>query len=140
MSEENELLVLAALLHDIGKFAQRAGAAKSAGMEQEYCKIDQNGKPTHTHVLYTDAFIEDTRFPLPPELEAKRSKLARLASAHHKPALDSMEELCIQRADRLSSGGDRIGGEAESDYKSARMESIFAKIALPGGTFAVNIP
>lgn len=97
MSEENELLVLAALLHDIGKFAQRAGAAKSAGMEQEYCKIDQNGKPTHTHVLYTDAFIEDTRFPLPPELEAKRSKLARLASAHHKPALDSMEELCIQR-------------------------------------------
>lgn len=133
MSEENELLVLAALLHDIGKFAQRAGAAKSAGMEQEYCKIDQNGRPTHTHVLYTDAFIEDAHFPLPPELEAKRSKLARLASAHHKPALDSMEELCIQRADWLSSGGDRIGGEAEGDYKSARMESIFAKIALPGG-------
>jgi CRISPR-associated protein Csm1 len=37
--EKRELLilVLAALLHDVGKFAQRVGAGKSQEMEGEYC-------------------------------------------------------------------------------------------------------
>lgn len=34
---KHELAVLAAWLHDIGKFAQRAGAPASAGLEQEIC-------------------------------------------------------------------------------------------------------
>ncbi len=140
MSEcnQNDLLVLAALLHDIGKFAQRAGSVKSADLEQEYCLTDKYGKPSHTHVLYTDAFIESETLPLPPELAGKRGVLARMAAAHHRPDADSVEEMCLMRADRLSSSSDRMEGESEGNYKTARMESVFAKISLPGGRAEQN--
>ncbi|MEA3465942.1 MAG: type III-A CRISPR-associated protein Cas10/Csm1, partial [Thermodesulfobacteriota bacterium] len=128
--DERQLLVLAALLHDIGKFAQRAGRRKSAAQEDMYCPIHRDGYATHKHVLYTDYFIEND-LPLPPELEQQRSSLARLASAHHKPAADSPLELAIQMGDRLSAGADRIGGEAEDgNYKKARLVSIFDQINL----------
>lgn len=124
---KHELAVLAAWLHDVGKFAQRAGAPASKGLEQEICP---QGK-THRHVLYTDWFIEHD-LPLPPDLEGQRSRLARIASAHHRPDSGSREEMVLQRADRLSSGGDRIAGEAEGDYRTARLESIFQAIRLDG--------
>ncbi len=130
--EKHELqrLILSALLHDIGKFAQRAGRPKSAD-DVGYCPIDQKtGRPGYLHVLYTDYFIEND-LPLPPELEPQRSNLARLAAAHHKPAADSPLELAIQMGDRLSAGADRIGGEPEDgDYKKARLVSIFDQINL----------
>ena len=73
---KHELAVLAAWLHDIGKFAQRAGAPASAGLEQEICPQGE----THRHVLYTDYFIENV-LPLPPEMEGLRGGLARMAAA-----------------------------------------------------------
>ncbi|MCF6265493.1 MAG: type III-A CRISPR-associated protein Cas10/Csm1 [Desulfuromusa sp.] len=123
-------LVLAALLHDIGKFTQRAEGGKSSDQEDMYCPVGDKGYATHTHVLYTDYFIEN-ELPLPPELEPHRSKLARLAAAHHKPAGDDGLELAIQGGDRLSAGTDRISGEAEDgNYKKARLVSIFDQINL----------
>lgn len=122
---KHELAVLAAWLHDIGKFAQRAGAPASTGLEQEVCP--QGG--THRHVLYTDYFIENT-LPLPPEMEGLRGALARMAAAHHRPDGASREETALQRADRLSSGGDRSKGEAGGDYRTARLESIFHSVSL----------
>jgi len=121
------LPVLAAWLHDIGKFAQRADAPCSRGMEQEYCPHGTS----HRHVLYTDYFIEH-ELPLPPELEGQRGRLARLASAHHRPDTSSREETALQTADRLSSGGDRLEGEADGGYKMARLESVFTCVTLDG--------
>lgn len=120
-----DLAVMAAWLHDIGKFAQRAGAKASVGMDQEYCP----GGSSHRHVVYTDYFIEHV-LPLPYGMESERSRLARMASAHHRADSDSRIELAIQKADRLSSGLDRIRGEAGGDYKSARLESIFCRVRL----------
>ncbi|WP_458400083.1 type III-A CRISPR-associated protein Cas10/Csm1 [Mailhella sp.] len=122
---ESQKVVLASLLHDIGKFGQRAEAPCSENLAHEYCP----GGTSHRHVLYTDWFIEK-HLPLPPELEGFRSALARMASAHHKADSASREEMCIQDGDRLSSGNDRIEGESGGTYKSARMESVFSQVHL----------
>lgn len=122
-----DLAVLAAWLHDIGKFAQRAGAPASQGLEQDLLP----GGATHRHVLYTDYFVEKT-LPLPPALEPLRGRLARLAAAHHRPSADDSWELAIRDADWLSSGLDRSSGDAEGDYKRARLESIFGHVDLTG--------
>ena len=129
------LPILAAWLHDIGKFAQRAEAPCSTGMEQEYCPSGG----THRHVLYTDYFIENL-LPLPAELEADRSRLARMASAHHRADEASREEVALQEADRLSSGGDRMDGEADGSYKTARLESVFTNIRLGDKGITEDVP
>ncbi|MCK4278299.1 MAG: hypothetical protein KAW82_03825 [Desulfurellaceae bacterium] len=59
MDGEQKVVVLAGLLHDIGKFSQRAGGGKS---DNEFLMPVCEGKPFHWHVLYTDAFIEDKRY------------------------------------------------------------------------------
>lgn len=123
------LPVLGAWLHDIGKFAQRAGAQRS-NLEQEYCP-SWNGRHTHQHVLYTDYFIEH-KLPLPSELEGMRSALASLAASHHHAQSKSREHQAIQWADRLAAGMDRTESEQEGNFISARMESIFAKVRLGG--------
>ncbi len=138
--DERRLLVLAALLHDIGKFAQRAKRPKSND-DVGYCPIDsKTQRPGYLHVLYTDYFIEHD-LPLPPELEPKRSTLARLAAAHHKPAADNPYELAIQMGDRLSAGADRINAEGEDgNHIHARLVSIFDQINLEKDTNWDDIP
>lgn len=134
MSDTVYTIALAALLHDIGKFAQRAGAGKSEDTVG-YCPTDQGtGRPSHLHVLYTDHFIEKV-LPLPRELDTdrQRSSLARMAAAHHKPGADVLIERAISVADGLSAGTDRKQGEAgDGDYKSARLLSVFEQISLKG--------
>lgn len=129
------LPVLAAWLHGIDKFAQRADAPCSQGLEQEYCPHGTS----HRHVLYTDYFIERV-LPLPPELEGQRSRLARLASAHHRPDASSREEMALKLADCLSSGGDRVDGEADGGYKTARLESVFTNVQLDGKGMPQDAP
>lgn len=130
--QQLHILVLAALLHDIGKFAQRAGRPKSSDQADMYCPTGEHGRPSHTHVLYSDYFIEHD-LPLPDELNGQRSYLARLASSHHKPAGDDLFEQVLCVADRLSAGADRKAGEETiGDYKSARLLSIFEQLSFDG--------
>lgn len=131
---ELQLLVLAALLHDVGKFAQRAGRTRSDSLAGEYCP-HKNGRPSHLHVLYTDDFIENS-LPLPREMEPQRSHLARLASAHHQPAGDSLLEKALSRGDSLSAGADRLTETSDSgDFKSARLVTVFDQVRLREKTF-----
>ena len=54
-----EEIVLAAWLHDVGKFAQRADVPElyDKGLEGQYCKTTKDGRYTHQHVIYTEGFL-----------------------------------------------------------------------------------
>ncbi len=118
MDGEQKVVVLAGLLHDIGRFSQRAGGGKSDNEFLMPVPVYE-GKPFHWHVLYTDAFIEDKdTLPLPNDIEIEnvrdiRSFIARKAAIHHNPA-DNLLEQCITIGDRLSSGLEREKMDGES--------------------------
>ena len=109
-----EEIVLAAWLHDVGKFAQRADISElyDKKLEEKYCKPTKYGGYTHQHVLYTEGFLSKYRDVLPDSVNWEHVK--NLAANHHNPS--SYYDWIIAEADRLSSGSDRcnILGLADS--------------------------
>ena len=148
MENKLRILVLSALLHDIGKFAQRASRPYSEEMESEYL-TDFKGRPGHWHTVYSDYFLEKD-LPLPKELEESRSLIARIASAHHRPDEKSLSEMALMIADRLSSGIDRIKDEeheSKMGFRESRLLSPFDEVELvnhhfelPGNWFYDLVP
>jgi len=133
---ELKKLVLSALLHDIGKFAQRAKRPYTKALQEEYLPIF-NGQYSHWHALYSDYFIEKD-LPLPDDLEKSRSSIAKMASIHHRPVHDNLEDLCISIADRLSSGADRMEiteSESPTGFRESRLVSVFNEIELVNHVF-----
>jgi CRISPR-associated protein Csm1 len=130
-------IALAGLLHDIGKFMQRAEVSLSAdskGMESTICKVSKGSYYTHRHVLWTHEFFE--LFAGHPHLGTtlEQDSIANLAAFHHNPAT-KLQEL-IQLADCLSSRSERQNdedGEASGDreqYKKTRLHVIFDYMKL----------
>lgn len=150
-------IAISALLHDIGKFMQRAGEKHpflNNNIEiDRVCPKNNKGIPTHWHSIYTSAFFDMygrfipnifEKFPKPED------NIANLASCHHNPRTEI--GWIIAEADRLSSGMDRIsynfledGFDEEKDesthetqklpddknlYKKQKLKSIFTKIIL----------
>ena len=132
MKSEREHIYLAALLHDIGKFYQRAdnGSVNGSKYLKTHCKDESTFCPqtaekalyTHKHVLWTAQFIEDFA-PVfkalvgdeQTDLSAK-DNLMNLAAGHHlKYEQLSKWGQIIKEADSLSSGMDRDSSEALRD-------------------------
>jgi CRISPR-associated protein Csm1 len=131
MDRELQILVLSAILHDVGKFAQRANRPFSKEMESTYLTT-YKGVHGHWHTLYSDYFIEKD-LPLPGKLAKYRGQIARIASTHHRPNEDDLLEMCVTIGDRLSSGAERIQYhdiEGETGFREARLLSIFEEIEL----------
>lgn len=132
--KKHQAIVLGALLHDIGKFMQRAEvplSALSRGLESTICPVYE-GRYSHKHVLWTSEFFEIyNNHPLT-RVVAGSDSIANLASYHHR-ADTKLHEL-VQLADRLSSGSDRQKCEDIVDdrenYKKARMHSILEYMAI----------
>lgn len=150
MEFEREQIYLAALLHDIGKFYQRADTGSVAGSKylKEYSKNEStflplagNGRYSHKHCLWTAQFIEDFQEVFRKLVGADSSNLTDknnlmfLAAAHHlgNEQLSPLGQI-IKKADCLSSGMDRNSIEALEDdqdeskwnsFKTKRMVSIF---------------
>ena len=139
---------LAALLHDIGKFYQRAdtaGVAKSKllsdsvkNSESVFCP-EYKGNYSHKHVLWTVQFIEDMGMHLKKISGESEFSLEHLAAKHHKPS--NLYEQIIQMADHFSSGMDRVDGtpykvETKNwdSFKKVRMLSIFENLMKTGET------
>ncbi|TKK65855.1 type III-A CRISPR-associated protein Cas10/Csm1 [Ilyomonas limi] len=150
-----EQIYLAGLLHDIGKFYQRAdesGASTSKnlsdnvkGLERIICPLHPVSKKySHKHVLWTAQFFEDFESHLKQYLmftpEFSYDAMLRLAAAHHQPT--SFPERIIRKADHYSSGADRsVSTEAWKDaeeegdkkwdaFKRISMRSVFDEVSL----------
>jgi len=137
MSDMVYKIALAGLLHDVGKFMQRAEvplSAASKGMESSICKPNSYGKYDYRHVLWTSEFFELFNMHKHLGLSLEKDSIFKLASYHHKPETDSKMQEIIQLADCLSSGSDRTKDEeCHNDrewYKKARMHSIFDYLHL----------
>lgn len=139
-----EHLYLAALLHDIGKFYQRAdtGSVSSSQFLKEMIRrlegsilpLGPHGNYTHKHALWTAQFIEDYssvfRQLSTGSLEdlTQRDNLIMLASCHHLAA-DQQTALgrLLKKADHLSSGMDRDNAEALQDDQDEAAWDSFKK-------------
>ena len=115
-----EEIVIAAWLHDVGKFAQRAEISElyNKNLEGQYCKTTKYGGYTHQHVIYTEGFISKYKFVLPESVNWEHVK--NLAANHHNPS--SYYDWIIAEADRLSSGSDRCNILGEKEYDEQKLK------------------
>lgn len=156
MDTTREKIYLAALLHDIGKFYQRAdvGSVNDSVFLKDYCREEStfcpshNGIYTHKHVLWTAQFIDDYA-PVFKNLAdsniddiSNKDNLINLAAGHHLKT-EQLTQLgkIIKEADCLSSGMDRDNAfEDDQDerywdsFKKKRMTSILQTIKNAGDT------
>jgi len=129
-------VVVGALLHDVGKFLQRAYdrlsdvTGQHLDLESTLCP-QQKSVYTHKHVLFTNAFFdlmskEEVYFPA--GINAKT--VEDISSYHHKPdacPIPGASWLCAL-GDRLSAGMDRRDDEETSERASSR--NTFKKTPL----------
>ena len=150
-----EHIYLAALLHDIGKFYQRAdtGSVQTSRYLKEHCKDESsfcplfNGRYSHKHVLWTAQFIDEYKSVFQKLLKedfndwTNKNNLINLAAGHHLFNEQLSEYgVLIKEADCLSSGMDRNTDVALKDeqdentnwdaFKKKRMISILETVGL----------
>ncbi|MBU1055681.1 MAG: type III-A CRISPR-associated protein Cas10/Csm1 [Proteobacteria bacterium] len=129
MDETVLKIAMGGLLHDIGKFMQRAELEKDfVEIKNNYdgfCPILDGGRHGYLHAAHAAYFIEE----LIPENIIDKTDKAELynAARHHKnPSGDIYRE-----ADHLSAGMERYEDEKDSDnYKKVRLHSIFDAVEL----------
>lgn len=100
---------LAALLHDVGKLAQRAEADPERYRSLEnlhlFAHTDERGATSYHHAAYTWQFLAE-QAPWLMELgEGGDENVAGWASRHHKPS--TVFDWIVAESDRLSAGMDR---------------------------------
>ncbi len=152
-------LALAALLHDIGKFAERARIEGTEDYSQRsinvqlYCPRNKHGDPTHIHAAYTAIALDllERNFPeivgedmapfAPLSKPGADDSIINAAARHHCP--ETFLQWVIATADRVASGFERQRFEeynAASDnnqnnlsHYSARQLTLFEQIRLNEG-------
>jgi CRISPR-associated protein Csm1 len=149
-------VALAAYLHDLGKFSQRAGIddknSRLPAHIQLYCprtRVIANNPasayPTHIHAAHTALSFEllEKHFDsivgteCSPFTKSDEDSLVNVASRHHKPS--TFLDWVVARADRLASGFEREkfaeyneGAEDNAgprNYRQARLLSLFEQIS-----------
>jgi len=123
MEKIREHIYLAALLHDIGKFYQRADnsftdkyndlSSYSKRIAEDICPVNDFGRFGYQHVVWTNEFLEKkfkTKLEGLPGIRqnpynSSEDSLASLACNHHKPMTEL--QALISMADWWSAGIDR---------------------------------
>ncbi|MFZ2634102.1 MAG: type III-A CRISPR-associated protein Cas10/Csm1 [Desulfosalsimonadaceae bacterium] len=138
-------IAMAGFFHDIGKLADK----EVMGLSQDYIDNNSatylplwNGRYSHSHAVYTAAFIEQMKDDLPVEFNnpgwGEGDSFINLAAGHHNP--DTPMQWIITIADHISSGFDRAEFEkaynkavAPKDYKKNRLLPIFEPLSAESG-------
>ncbi|WP_457608167.1 type III-A CRISPR-associated protein Cas10/Csm1 [Nitratifractor sp.] len=113
---EIDLIALAGLLHDIGKFGQRAGNYPLR--EGAYKVADYH----YTHAAYTAQILEEFAFNLGEEM-------SDVAAMHHHPRSDL--DWIVAAADRMASGFERERFDeyndcfGEESFRTQRLWALF---------------
>ncbi len=159
ITDQRKQVYLAALLHDIGKFFQRADpdpyweskllSETSKNLSGVICPqkrgYDGNNRPTHHHVIWTHEFFEQTSVkrhfeslglkinPFDPTAD-KTDHLVNLSIYHHRP--NTKLQALIQMADHWASGLDRTKRENQQadakSFKEVGLLSVFSQIEGEG--------
>ncbi len=150
--EQSSRVALAALIHDLGKLAERAGIdvapAQLETHQQLYCPhhkefTDGRGWFSHLHAAYTalawDQLEATGHFPdlrhqaLPFGEMGEDDSAINAAAAHHRP--QSFLQWIVVTADRVASGFEREKFESEynrqkerEDHYSARLLTLFEQL------------
>lgn len=132
--KERQRIVLAALLHDVGKFWERADAKwdiseniKKHFPNKEFAHVVpkyENGSPKYTHALWTQIFLHELKIGNHLGLDYDGDHtLANLSARHHLPDNQlNFSERIISLADKWSSSIDRPdeGEEDEAHYDQVK--------------------
>ena len=115
-----DLIALAGLLHDIGKFRQRTGKQDLSDFDMGFAICDKQ-KCSYLHAAHTSKAIDEMGL-------GDIQDLIQIASSHHKSNLDGSEKI-IQDADRLASALDRKDSLDElkkDDFNTVGLETPFS--------------
>lgn len=141
--KKDQEVMLAALLHDVGKVLQRTGqTAESLGANDfDYQNVlpRRENHYTHLHALYTYLFLsrcyDQGQMPGFSEFAGKDENFIMLASRHHNPS--SVYDRIVTEADWISSGMDRKQYEEVSKFFTSadhyireRLSPVFEEISL----------
>ncbi|MBX5438688.1 MAG: HD domain-containing protein, partial [Thermoflavifilum sp.] len=144
------IYALAGLLHDIGKFGQRAEqgdysqstylSPQAKQLAGQICRLTQGGWYSHQHVIWTYWLLEQNRGKfVDAGLSTPSDDLVNLASYHHRPSTD--QQGIITLADWCSSGLDRDNEamlerhpdwENKSKFRHIPIVSIFPELYANG--------
>lgn len=124
-------VALGAHLHDIGKFMQRAIGDVDSLPETVRNRISDvlpvfDGRHTHVHALFSDAFFEECvdAHPLPAELDPRW--IRDCAIYHHRPLNDGISvpngsiTHLVTEADRIAAAMERKKHDAEQESSPER--------------------
>ena len=136
-------IALAALLHDIGKLAERAGIEHAGRLDAHktlYCPWHaEGGYHSHIHAAYTgiawdqleaSGHFPDLRHNCSPFSSGVDDKVTdsavNAASAHHRP--DTFLQWIVATADRVASGFERDKFDSEYNNKRERENHYCARL------------
>lgn len=133
-------VAFAALIHDIGKFAERAKIDISPELKDgniQTCCPFKDGHHSHIHAAYTGIAIDAIERSLPAikgdadttpfQEQEKDDSIISAAAKHHNPS--TYLQNLISVADRLSSSFERSDSSENEHYQTARLIPLFDKLS-----------